>query len=60
MKKIEETYMITPKGVIALHTNHEEATKIMEALELQALRMKCNALLIDSDGWEFIKVDKTK
>ena len=55
-KKLE--YMITPKGIIASIVDEEEASKIMNGLELQALRMDCNALLLDNNGWEFIRIER--
>lgn len=61
MKKQQETYQITPKGLILLETNDQSlADAIMDSLELAARRSNCNAILINNEGWDFISVGKKK
>lgn len=60
-KKKESTYSITAKGLISLETNDLTLTDaIMDSLELYARRKNCNAILIDDQGWTFIKVEDEK
>lgn len=60
-KQKEAVYEITPKGVVSLETNDAGLTDaIMDSLELQARRRNCNALLINSEGWKFISVEKSR
>jgi len=55
----EPTYELTPKGYVSLETNDAGLTDaILDSLELAARRKECNALLIDDEGWKFIKVEK--
>jgi len=57
-KNNEESFCITPKGLIMLSTI--ENTNIWNDLELHCYRYGYNAILINKDGGEFIKVKKEK
>lgn len=54
-KKVVEAYRITPKGLIGLATT--ENTDIWEDIELFCYRHGYNAILVDQNGGEFIKVE---
>jgi hypothetical protein len=54
-KKVDETYIITPKGLIAFAT--PENSHIWEDIELFCYRHGYNAILVNRDGGEFIKVE---
>jgi hypothetical protein len=52
-----QTYQLTPKGVISIHLLDEEmVTRILDALELQALRQNCNALTFVNGEGQFVKI----
>ena len=57
-KKQKEIYQITPKGLIDLAT--VENRYIWDDLELYCYRHGFNAILVNSRGGEFIKVEKEK
>jgi len=54
-KKQEETYSITPKGFIEYSIS--DSKSIWDDLELYCYRHGYNAILINKDGGEFIKVE---
>jgi len=54
-KKVDETYRITPKGLIDFATT--ENSDIWENIELFCYRHGYNAILVNRDGGEFIKVE---
>jgi hypothetical protein len=54
-EKSKETYFITPKGLIGLATTDNK--DIWDDLELFCYRHGYNAILVNRDGGEFIKVE---
>ena len=60
-KQREEKYILTAKGVMVLTPiDSELADSIWKELELHAYRRDYNAILINADGGEFIKVELEK
>ena len=55
-KKNEERYVITPKGLLLIATADSKDT--WDELALHCYRNNFNAILIDANGGEFIKVEK--
>lgn len=53
-KKEEDTYVLTPLGLLSMELGLEQAQEIMDALELAARRQNCNAVQLMTN--QFIHV----
>jgi len=56
-KKKEDTYQITPKGLIGL-AMCDNKNSCWDELELYCYRYGYNAILIDNNGGQFIHIEK--
>jgi len=54
-KKVDKTYIITPKGLIAFAT--PKNSHIWEDIQLFCYRHGYNAILVNRDGGEFIRIE---
>ena len=58
MKEENSVYRLTPKGVIYGEVKDEPlAEKVVRSLELNALRLGMNAILINSKGLTFVEIE---
>lgn len=56
-KPSEETYQITPKGLMWSETGDDKA---WDSLELYCYRNQFNGVLVDKDGGKFVNIEVSK